>query len=183
MKKTSTRMISAVICLLLLVQMPLSVFSVSDVKINTGIDLAKETEYNDAVEILEEDISKRGVYEKHFLKSDGRYLAVSYSDPVHRKAEDGSYEEIDNTLSLKNGRLENADKDFKVSFAEKSEKGLVQVAYDEYAISWGLSSFTDKKISSTDEQAILSVHSGELSTEKATLIDDITKVKASESAA
>ena len=55
------------------------------------------------------------------------------------------------TPTLKNGRLENADKDFKVSFAEKSEKGLVQIAYDEYEISWGLSSFTDKKTSSADE--------------------------------
>jgi|LSQX01.2.fsa_nt_gb hypothetical protein len=173
-------MLSAVICLFLLVQMPLSVFSFADVKINTGIDLAKETEYNDTVEILEEDISKRGEYEKHFLQSDGTYLAVSYSDPVHKKAEDGSYEEIDNTLSLKNGRLENADKDFKVSFAEKSEKGLIQISYDEYEISWGLSSFTDKKTASDHEQTTLPVHSDELSAEKAKMIEDTTTIIASE---
>ena len=79
-------MLSAVICLFLLVQMPLSVFSFADVKINKGLDLTKETGHNETVEILEEDISKRGEYEKHFLQSDGTYLAVSYADPEKRTA-------------------------------------------------------------------------------------------------
>lgn len=37
--------------------------------------------------IVEEDLGKRGEYEKHFLCDDGSYMAVSYPEPVHMRRE------------------------------------------------------------------------------------------------
>ena len=37
--------------------------------------------------IVNEDVSKRGENEKHFLCEDGSYIAVAYADAVHEKNE------------------------------------------------------------------------------------------------
>lgn len=50
---------------------------------------------NNEITIVEEDISLRGEYEKHFLMSDGTYQAVVYSSPVHELV-DGIWVEIEN---------------------------------------------------------------------------------------
>ena len=44
---------------------------------------AEETDISNEVYIVDEDITKRGEYEKHFLCSDGIYRAVTYAEPVH----------------------------------------------------------------------------------------------------
>lgn len=49
---------------------------------------------NNEITIVEEDISLRGEYEKHFLMSDGSYQAVVYSSPVHELV-DGIWVEIE----------------------------------------------------------------------------------------
>ncbi len=46
---------------------------------------AEREKSEESVTILEEEISLRGEYEKHFRNSDGSYTAVSYSEPVHSK--------------------------------------------------------------------------------------------------
>ena len=117
--------------------MPVSA-TVAEDKVNIKGDVAVATE------ILEEDTSRRGEYEKHFPLNEGSILAVSYTERVHKETAPGVFEEIDNTLSLKGERLENADDDFKVSFAEKSSDELVKIASGGYNMQWGLSSFTMK---------------------------------------
>ena len=49
--------------------------------------------------IVEEDLSKRGEYEKHFLCSDGTYIAVTYAEPVHYLDADGTWADTDVALS------------------------------------------------------------------------------------
>jgi len=154
MKKTF-RALSIILSLVLFLQVMLPGALAEDIDENTPIEAQESTQ------ILEEDIEKRGEYEKHFLLSDGSYLAVSYADPVHRLSADGSFEEIDNTLSLKGGRLENADEAFNVSFAKESEKDLVEVSYEGYTMSWGLSSFVDRKVGPAND-ALLSLSSDEI---------------------
>ena len=124
---------------------------ITSVSYSFATDMTEQPAENIEPQIIEEDISKRGEFEKHFLQSDGTYIAVSYAQPVHRETSDGVFEEIDNSLSLNDGRLENADESFKVSFAEKSEKELVKISYDRYTMSWGLSSFTDRNNLPADE--------------------------------
>ncbi|MCL2513031.1 MAG: hypothetical protein FWF08_03935, partial [Oscillospiraceae bacterium] len=99
-----------------------------------NVQVMDDFQYEEAEpQIMWEDYSKRGEFEKHFLQSDGSYIAVSYAEQVHRQTEDGTFKEIDNTLQLKNGRLENADEEFKVSFAEKSDGKLVELTSGGYA--------------------------------------------------
>ena len=44
---------------------------------------AEETDISNEVYIVDEDITKRGEYEKHFLCSDGSFPSLSYSDSIH----------------------------------------------------------------------------------------------------
>ena len=53
----------------------------------------------DAVSIVSEDATKRGMYEKHFLMSDGSYTVTVYNEPVHQDV-NGTWVEVDNTLQL-----------------------------------------------------------------------------------
>lgn len=74
----------------------------------------------DDVYIIEEDFTKRGEFEKHFLCSDGLYRAVTYSEPVHYyDTSTGTWK--DNNLSLAlnaaSSRYEAQSGSFAVSFA------------------------------------------------------------------
>jgi len=177
MKKT-LKAVSIILSLILFVQVLLPGAAAEDITENIPI------EAQESPQILEEDISKRGEYEKHFLLNDGSYLAVSYAYPVHRLSPDGSFEEVDNTLSLKDGRLENADKEFKVSFAGESEKDLVKISHDGYTMSWGLSSFVEKKAEPADD-AVPPAPQNEIDekkTELATEPEEAMKTETSEEA-
>ena len=89
--------------------------------------------------IVEEDISLRGTYEKHFIMSDGSSMAVAYNEPVHYE-EDGQWFEIDNTLveTKGSGRIANVKGLENVSFSQEPSQELVVIEKDGYTISWGL---------------------------------------------
>lgn len=53
----------------------------------------------ESVTIVQEDVSLRGAYEKHFLMSDGSYSVTVYNEPVHQNV-NGVWVEVDNTLRL-----------------------------------------------------------------------------------
>ena len=62
---------------------------------------------------------KRDAFTKHFKRSDGKYVAVLYSEPVHT-VKDGQYVNLDNRLiETANGRYETVNDAFRVSFAKK----------------------------------------------------------------
>lgn len=70
-------------------------------------DVAIENEdapLNNETTIVEEDISLRGEYEKHYLMSDGSYQAVVYSYPVHELV-DGAWAEIESTNQNARGSI------------------------------------------------------------------------------
>lgn len=108
--------------------------------------------------ILEEDISLRGAYEKHFLNSDGSYTAASYAVPVHYKDEaTGEWKEIDNTLvetldEQGHTVYKNRDGLFDVTFAKNPGTGgahLVTVESQGHTLSWQL---VGRAISAKDSQ-------------------------------
>ena len=92
--------------------------------------------------ILQEDVSLRKEYEKHFLMSDGSYQVALYNEPVH-KLENGNWVEIDNTLTLRstrNGSAQYATTNglADVYFAQDFGAQLVTVQQDAYSLSWDL---------------------------------------------
>lgn len=64
---------------LLLTCMPLPALSVNETAARAG----EAANASDEVYIIDEDVTKRGEFEKHFLCSDGTYRAVTYAEPVH----------------------------------------------------------------------------------------------------
>ena len=105
--------------------------------------------------IVQEDLSLRGKYEKHFLKSDGSYTAATYAVPVHyQDAETGEWNEIDNQLVETTDEndlrvYKNRDGLFDVSFAKTPGVGgvdLVTLESDGHTISWKLLSKTENFI-------------------------------------
>ena len=62
--------------------------------------------YNEE-EIDYEDESLREEYVKHFVMNDGTTQAVVYETQVHELDDNGTYQEIDNTLSDNDTELEN----------------------------------------------------------------------------
>lgn len=82
---------------------------------------AEETDISNEVYIVDEDITKRGEYEKHFLCSDGTYRAVSYAEPVHYyDSSTGTWQDNDVALTLNaaSTRYEAQSGSFAVSFAK-----------------------------------------------------------------
>lgn len=103
---------------------------------------AGEIAINDDASIVEEDVSLRGEYEKHFLMSDGSYQVALYNEPVH-KMEDGEWIEIDNTLTLQtalDGTAQYATIDglADVGFSQTYGDQLVTMQQGDYSVSWGV---------------------------------------------
>lgn len=95
------QIISFVLLLALFVQfLPMQVRAVvSENETTKASDATKS-----GAEILREEESLRDESEKHFLLTDGSYLAVSYGLPVHYQDETGDWQDIDNRLTLVNNR-------------------------------------------------------------------------------
>lgn len=105
-------------------------------------DIQTETgEKQESVQIVAELPELRGEDEKHFRLSDGSMMAAKYPDAVHYETE-GGWEEIDNTLCLKqtdDSVYINQENAFKVAFAETSDAAeLVRLEQDGYVLSWAL---------------------------------------------
>lgn len=108
---------------------------------NTGSGIFAEEK--EPVEI----ISLRSEYEKHFSNSDGTKTAFISTAPIHY-FENGTWEEIDNTLCLdKNGNYTNAKNSMDVTLAANAsskslntidDNHLVSLAYEEHNLSWDL---------------------------------------------
>jgi hypothetical protein len=89
--------------------------------------------------ILEEDITKRGEYEKHFLCDDGSFIAVSYPHPVHSLI-DGQWADVEAPLTEEGGQIVYSSKGDVFSLAKSTniaEDGeLVRIGEGENALRW-----------------------------------------------
>ena len=112
-----------------------------DTKARDGKDKQRVTE--EEVLISSEVETLRGEFEKHYLLSDGSFMAVTYAEAIHYKDSTGKWQEVDNTLSQKKGksdRIENSYEAFKVSFANTgSKEDLVSLSGRNKELSWSLS--------------------------------------------
>lgn len=109
--------------------------------------------------ILSEDLTKREENVKHFLMSDGSYLAAQYDEPVHYENDNGEWIDYDNNLT-KSEATETQEELFgqstvyktnnentNIVFAEKSNSNtLVLIEDKEYPISWNYQSAKNSRI-------------------------------------
>lgn len=109
--------------------------------------------------ILSEDLTKREANVKHFLMSDGSYLAAQYDEPVHYENDNGEWIDYDNNLT-KSEATETQEEIFgqstvyktnnentNIVFAEKSNSNtLVLIEDKEYPISWNYQSAKNSRI-------------------------------------
>lgn len=98
--------------------------------------------------IVAEDVSKRGEFEKHYLCSDGTFVAVSYAEAIHYKNEMGEWIDVDNvvTYDAKTQNYRTGNQAFEVEFASTLDVSeLVTLRSGEHVISWGIT--TDKTVS------------------------------------
>lgn len=103
-------------------------------------------EENSAV-IVQEDISLRNEFTKHFVMSDGSYTATVYNEPVHQLV-DGAWVEVDNTLTLSTSaegvaKYQTVNGLADVSFAQTFGNELVTMEQDEHSITWGVAPAID----------------------------------------
>lgn len=149
MKKIFLRFISCIlVSIMLVISMPVAAISQVMEAISSETEEAAQANknYNDMLElppegeevyIVAEDTSKRGEFEKHYICSDGTFVAVTYPEAVHYRGGDGEWTDIDNSLTLNsaNGTYEAQNGDFKVSFnnAVSNSAELVQQSVAETA--------------------------------------------------
>lgn len=106
----------------------------------------EEEEKEEEISVVEEVESLRDEYEKHFLMSDGSYVAASYTEPIHKMVDD-SWVEVDNTLTLDSAtavaQYTTVNGISDVSFATKYQnEKLVTISDENYNISWSVKAET-----------------------------------------
>ena len=101
MKKYFDRLIAFAVSLALLMQMlPLQAVA-ETISVEPITETTMQTEQEAIpVTIVGEMEDLREENSKHFRLSDGSYIAVSYGMPVHYQDEDGSWQDIDNSMTL-----------------------------------------------------------------------------------
>ena len=157
MKKTlSFRILSLLFALVFLVTaLPLGIFAndtettAETAVANDGLTATESegvsllpTGYEDEPTFPEEISELRTENVKHFDKGDGTYEAIAYGGAVHRKDADGKWQDIDNTLTLREdrGAERYVDADARISFAPAASNGaaLWQLSENGYSISLSL---------------------------------------------
>ena len=155
-KRKVLRVISVILAfVILLLNIPASAFSVETKMAVTSNNSEEPDNYatDDEIFILEEDTSKRGRFEKHYLCSDGSYFSVTYPESVHYLTVDNQWEDIDLTpeYDTATGKYIKSSGAFGYSFGESaSNTNMVEIHSGEYTISWGLEIATEAKENGSD---------------------------------
>lgn len=96
---------------------------------------------NKDVFLVEEDLSKRGQFEKHYLCSDGTYVSVTYPEAVHYLDANNKWQDVDQSLSYDSatGMYISDKADFEVSFSNRaSADNIARIERNGYTLSWGI---------------------------------------------
>lgn len=130
MKKRIIKLTSFILAIIL--SLPFTVFAMAQ----------GESATNDETDIVYELTELRNEFEKHYLMSDGTVVAATYAEPVnYYDKTDGTWKEIDNTLTQVGGRYRNKGHGgFDVSFRGDGNSGdLVEITVDGHTLSWSVS--------------------------------------------
>ena len=130
MKRRVTKLTAFILAIIL--SLPFTVFTMAQ----------GEQATNDETDIVYELTELRNEFEKHYLMSDGTVVAATYAEPVnYYDKTDGTWKEIDNTLTQVGGRYRNKGHGgFDVSFRGDGSSGdLVEITVDGHTLSWSVS--------------------------------------------
>lgn len=143
--------------------------SADEIMMSLSITAPAEEE---TVTVVREDTSLRDEFSKYFVNSDGTVTAVTYPEAIHYY-DNGEWLEIDNRLSMKNGRISNNYDNLSVSFAPNANAGeIVNISNGEYGLSWEI---TAKDMSSTNQGRAISPNRFELSSNSIAEISNISQ--------
>ena len=116
--------------------------------------------------IVEEDCTKRGQFEKHYLCSDGTFISVTYPEAIHYLDDDNQWQDVDQSFIYDPmSEMYISDKtDFVVSFSNNVlTTNIAHIERNGYAISWGVL-ITEKSgnymSTSVDAQSDVSANNG-----------------------
>lgn len=121
-----------------------------------SISFANETIQSKNITVLSEDVSLRSKFSKHFLMSDGSYMAITYPEAVHEKI-DGAWQEIDNTLSNTIDRYASANSSFPVSFTSANNEQMVSITSKGNQLAWSLKAIADDMIISGSKNSNIAI--------------------------
>jgi len=138
----------------------------ADSMVEDNIELVENDIVGDVVEVVE----MRQENTKHFRLADGTYEAVIYPQAVHRKDENGVWQDIDNDLELQNvdGNQKYTTEDQRVQFSKNFEfnNQLFSLNENGYSVSMALLN-TDKFLPSSSP----SLNLGEISTSSTSVVN------------
>lgn len=99
------------------------------------------TDESDNVFIVQEDTTKRGEFEKHYICSDGTYVVASYAEAIHYKDDNGEWADVDNRpVQTAKGDYTTRNGDFGISVPSSTGDGhLMRMDKGEHSLSWTLS--------------------------------------------
>ncbi len=102
-----------------------------------------EAQADTEVYILQEDVSKRGAFEKHYLCSDGTFAVATYAEAVHYQDDDGAWQNVDMRFaadaSTLNATPTAQNQDFKLAVPTTATEGhLMRMEKDDHSFAWTL---------------------------------------------
>lgn len=131
MKKTYKKLISIILTITIFLQSIPIIISAKSISGFSPI-IKEENPTSEEVFIVNEDISLRQKYSKHFYMSDKTYLVATYDSPVHY-LQNGQWVDIDNSFDEEidddeKAVLKNKTNAFEIKFSKKAKKNkLVSV--------------------------------------------------------
>lgn len=142
------KLLSILLSIMLVAQtVPLSVLAAINLSEYENAETTTDTEPDDSetAYVLGEDTSRRENSNiKYFMMSDGTIKAAIYKDAVHYQDENGTWQDINNTLVSSDSEndediLETKNNKFKVKFAKNSKhKKLVSIKTKDYSLDFSL---------------------------------------------
>ncbi len=126
MKNNSIMRIIAIILSIVLFVQVFPSYALPDQIGGTNESAELITETTNEIKAIAEVTEKRDAVTKHYRMSDGTYQMYSYMEPIHME-EDGKWVEIDQTLTLRNGRMEPKKSPLPVSFATQQTDALFEL--------------------------------------------------------
>ena len=135
------------VAIVLSVLMVMTVIPFSTVSAEVVSQTPIESAAEDSAEILAEEpyivdeiIEKREIDTKHFLMSDGSYMAAKYNIPVHYYDENNTLQDADFSFTENSDEeIESRENGYKIKFAKKSKSNkLVSISKENYKMDWAL---------------------------------------------
>jgi hypothetical protein len=145
MKLSATRKILSTLLAWILTfsSLPLSVIAENiAIKQETNENTSEESLATDEdVFIVQEDTTKRGEFEKHYICSDGTYVVASYAEAIHYKDDNGEWVDVDNRpVQTTEGDYTARNGNFGISVPSSTGDGhLMRMDKGEHSLSWTLS--------------------------------------------